>query len=400
VWERRPIMRKMKLVGLVTIALGMLLPSISAAEEGVTDTEIVLGSQQDLSGPAVAFGVAVKNGLEMRVREINEAGGIHGRKIKLIVEDHAYDPKKAVMLTNKMINLDKVFAFVAIFGTPAALAVLPTMTQKKIPALFPVSLSDQFHTPLNRYSFILYASYIVQGRNIAKYFVDTKKYTKFALMYQDDELGAEVQKGLTDQLALYNLKLVAAEPYKRGATDFSSQIANLKKADPQVVVLATVIRETVGALKEIRKLNWEVDVACTSASASHYVPILSQQSGFSADGTYILSSYPDPQATDLPSLKEWAKRYQEWFQKPPEMTCYPGYEAVHFFGVAAERAGRDLTREKLIDALETFKDVPTPLGGPPVSFSPTSHLGSKYYFMSQIKGGKFVKISDWISYEK
>lgn len=384
----------------LVVFIGLAFSPVIWAEVGVTDTEIVLGTQMDLSGPAVGFCAPLKNAMLMQVEEVNQAGGIHGRKIRLVMDDNAYDPKKAVMAMNKQITRDSIFSAVGIFGTPTALSCLPITTRKKIPALFPVSASGRFHTPFNRYSFILYASYTVQGRNIAKYWVENKKYKKIGLMYQDDEFGSEVRNGINTQLATYGLKLIAAEPYKRGATDFSSQIAKLKKADVQVVLLATVIRETVGALKEIRKIGWKVDVCTSSAAATHYVPILCMKSGFSADGTYALSSYPDSTSPDLPSAKEWAGKYKQKFGSPPQMTGYIGFDAIYFFRIAADRAGRDLTREKLIDALETFRNVPHPLGGSPITFSSKSHLGTKSYFMSQWKGMKLNQISDWISYEE
>ncbi len=101
-------MKKAIMVGMVTLAMTLGLYGISMAEVGVTDEEIVIGSHQDLSGPIAAWGTQVKNGLEMRAREINEAGGIHGRKIRLVIEDNAYDPKKAIMVTNKMINRESI----------------------------------------------------------------------------------------------------------------------------------------------------------------------------------------------------------------------------------------------------------------------------------------------------
>jgi len=384
----------------LVVFIGLFFSPALWAEVGITDTEIILGSQQDLSGPIVAFGVTMKNGLVMRAREINEKGGIHGRQIKLLIEDNGYDPKKAVMLANKQINRDKIFSFISVLGTPTSLACFPIATRKKIPFLFPTTLSEKFHTPFNRYSFIAYASYVVQGRNIAKYFVETKKYKKIGLLYQDNDQGIEVLKGVKEQLATYDMKPSAAEPFKRGATTFSSQIAKLRKADVQVIVLAGVIREPVAALKEIHTIGWKVDLCCTSASMSHYVPILAKKSGISADGMYVMSSYPDPLTTKEPFLKAWAQRYKEWFGKPSTLTAYPGYDSVHWFGIAAERAGRNLTRENLIDALETFRNVETPLGGPPVTFTNKSHLGSKYYFMARVKGMMYERISDWISYEE
>ena len=229
-------------------------------EEGVSDTEIVIGSHQDLSGPIAGWGIQVKMGLEMKAREINEAGGIHGRKIRMVIEDSAYDPKKAIMVTNKMINRDHVFMFIGNMGSPTAGATKPIISRHKIPQMFPLTAASLFFKPHDRYSFGGFVPYYDQARCMTKFFVKTKNYKKIGLMYQDDEMGAIMKQGVEDQLAMYNMKLASAESYKRGATDFSTQIAKLRKADVQAVVLATVIRETVGALKEANKVGWEVDM--------------------------------------------------------------------------------------------------------------------------------------------
>ena len=118
-------MKKGILGMLVMMVFFLFFYGIGSAEVGVTDKEIVIGSHLDLSGPIAMWGKQTKLGMEMRAREINEAGGIHGRKIRLVVEDNGYDPKKAIMATNKMINRDKVFCFVSNMGTPTALASLP-----------------------------------------------------------------------------------------------------------------------------------------------------------------------------------------------------------------------------------------------------------------------------------
>ena len=142
----------------------------------------------------------------------------------LIIEDSGYDPKKAIMVTKKMINRDKVFCFAGNMGSPTAGASLPIIVRKKIPHLFPLTAASLFFEPFNRYSFAIFVPYYSNARALAKYFVGTKKYNRFGTMYQDDEMGAIMLKGVKDQLAEFNLKLTAGESYKRGATDFSSQI--------------------------------------------------------------------------------------------------------------------------------------------------------------------------------
>ncbi|MCP4667196.1 MAG: ABC transporter substrate-binding protein [Deltaproteobacteria bacterium] len=397
-------MKKGLVVILSVLVIGLFLSSCAkkAEEVGVTDTEIVIGSHQDLSGPIAGWGNQVKMGLEMRAKEINDAGGIHGRKIRLVIEDNGYDPKKAIMVTNKMITRDKVFCFIGNMGSPTAGATKPIISKKKIPQMFPLTAASLFFEPYDRYSFAGFTPYYDQARIIVKYFVKEKGYEKIGLMYQDDEMGAIMKKGVEDELAVHKLKLASGESYKRGATDFSSQIAKLRKADVQLVVLATVIRETVGALKEAKKIGWEVDMCGMSPAYTKYVPLLCMKAGFSADGFYCTGQTPmiykdSPNKT----IQEWWKRHVEWFGKDPDLPTTAGYAGVHYFAIAAERVGKDLTREKLVDELEKFREEPDEIfDGPPYTFTKTNHQGAFYANMNIVKGGKFVVIAPNLYFKK
>jgi len=392
--------------GIFWTLLGLLMMFIPApvlgAEEGLTDTEIVIGSHQDLSGPIAGWGIQVKMGLEMRAREINEAGGIHGRKIRLVIEDSAYDPKKAIMVTNKMINQDKVFAFIGNMGSPTALATKPIISGKKIPQMFPLTAASGFYEPYDRYSFAGFVPYYDQARCVIKYFVKEKNYKKIGLLYQDDEMGAIMMKGVKDQLAIFNMTLTAAESYKRGATEFSSQITKLRKAEVQLVVLATVIRETVGAFREAKKIGWNVDMCGMTPAYTQYVISLLEKAGSSSDGLYVTGQTEYPyEDSPLASVRDWYKRHLAWFGKPGDLPTSAGYAGVHYFAIAAQKVGRDLTREKFIDALETFREVPDDVfGGAPVTFTNTSHQGGYNVFMFQVQRGKWKRISNLLDYRK
>jgi ABC-type branched-subunit amino acid transport system substrate-binding protein len=294
-----------------------------------------------------------------------------------------------------------VFCFIGNMGSPTAGATKPIISRKKIPQMFPLTAASLFFDPYDRYSFGGWVPYYDQARIVVKYFHEKKKYDRFGLLYQDDEMGAIMKKGVEDQLAVYNLKLAAAESYKRGATEFSSQITKLKKADVQMVVLATVIRETVGALKEANKIGWKVDMCGMSPAYTIYVPMLCQKAGFSPDGFYSTGQTPYPyEDSSREFVRDWYKRHMEWFGKPPDLPTAAGYMALDFFAQAAEKCGKDLTREKLIDALETFNDVPdVNFGGPPLTFNKTSHQGAYDAIMFQVKGGKWAQISDIIGYK-
>ncbi len=393
-------MQRKWVVLLLTLFVAVGLSVSASAEVGITDTEIVIGSHQDLSGPIAGWGTQVKNGLLMRAKEINDAGGIHGRKIRMIIEDNAYDPKKAIMVTNKMISRDKVFAFVGNMGSPTAGATKPLISRKKIPQMFPLTAASLFFDPYDRYSFGGWVPYYDQARCAVKFFVEEKKYTKFGLMFQDDEMGHIMKKGVEDQLAVHNMKLIAAESYKRGATDFSSQIAKLKKADVQVVCLATVIRETVGALKEAKKLNWDVDMVGYSPAYTSYVVGLCLKAGFSPDGFYATGQTPYIYAdSKFESVQKFWKDHNEMFGKDPDIPTSAGYGALDYFILVADKVGPNLTREAWIDAAENFGTYDDPyFHGVPITFDSKQHQGADSAIMSQVKGNKFIKIAD-ISYK-
>lgn len=372
----------------------------NGGEVGVTDTEIVIGSHQDLSGPIAGWGTQVKMGMEMKVKEINDAGGIYDRKIRLVVEDNAYNPAQAITVTNKMINKDKVFMFIGNMGSPTAGATKPIISKKKIPQMYPLTAASLFYEPYDRYSFGGWVPYYDQARVLAKFFVKEKGNTRIGILYQDDEMGAIMKKGVEDQLAEYGMEIHAAESYKRGSVEFSTQMSKLKRANCDMVVTATVIRESVGALAAARKLQWDVDMCGMSPAYTKYIPYLAGKAGFSADGYYATGQspyiYPDH---ENPRARKFYKEYQEMFGKAPDMPSVAGYSAMQVFYDVAMMVGKDLTREKFIDALEnrgSFDDEY--FSGPPTNFTSTSHKGVDQAIMFQLRNNKWVKIMGPIKY--
>ena len=393
-------MRKVFWVLSLVLVMALGLAAVAAAETGVTKDEIVIGSHQDLSGPLAGWGTQVKMGLELRAKQINDAGGIHGRKIRLVIEDSKYDPKTAIMVTNKMISRDKVFAFVGNLGSPTAGATKPIISRKKIPQMFPLTAASLFFEPYDRYSFGGFVPYYDQARVAVKYFVEKKGYKRIGLLYQDDEYGSIVKKGVEDQLAVYKMKLVGTESYKRGATQFSSQITKLRKADCQLVMLGTVIRETVGALKEAKKMSWNVDMCGLTPAHTKYIILLSKKAGFSAEGFYCGTQTPYIYAdSPLPTVREWWKQHVAMFDKEPDMPTCAGWAGLNFFVEAAQKAGPDLTREKFVDTMETFRDFPdNTFGGSPITFTSTNHQGPHGVMMQYVEKDRFVTISDRTDY--
>jgi ABC-type branched-subunit amino acid transport system substrate-binding protein len=276
---------------LILAVLGLVTPAGAAGPQGVTDTEIVVGSHQDLSGPIAFWGVPVKNGMQMAADEINAAGGISGRKLKLVVEDSGYDPKKAVLATQKLLSRDNIFIMAGAMGTPTVLASMPLVIQKGLPHVFPLTAATQMYEPYDKLKFALFTPYNYSMRVVTKWFVETKGKKAVCLMIQDDEFGLNVKRGVDDQLEAMKMKAVSVTTYKRGATDFSSQIAKLRADKCDLVVLGTIIRETVGAMAEAKKLGWQVDMVGSQAA---YAPEVAAIGKDIVEGFYAAGQTPIP----------------------------------------------------------------------------------------------------------
>src|SRR5690606_18956122 len=157
--------------------------------------EIVLGSIQDLSGPLAGFGKQVRLGMMLRLDELNEQGGVNGRKMRLIVEDSGYDPRRAVLAAQKLVNQDKVFAVIGHIGTAPNMAAMPIQFEKNVINFFPVTAAREMYEPFHRLKYSFAATYYDQIRIAAPKLIKEKNAKKVCSVYQDDEFGLEVLRG-------------------------------------------------------------------------------------------------------------------------------------------------------------------------------------------------------------
>src|SRR3982074_3163340 len=271
--QRGPTKRRLKMsksfkaLGLAVSALALThLPAAAQTKvtnEGISATEIVIGTHQDLSGPIKVWGVPVSNGMKMAVEEVNAAGGINGRKVRMILEDNGYDPKKAVLASQKMVERDKIFAMIGPMGSPTGLAAQDILFDAGVLQLFPLTAAEftfKFDPakPQERMKFNNLLPYVESTRAAVKYMGEAKNFKKPCIMHQDDEYGKNVLDGFTPPAEAIKLQPASVPSYKRGASDFSAQVAKMKSDGCDMVLLGTVIRETIGAMSEARKLGWDV----------------------------------------------------------------------------------------------------------------------------------------------
>ena len=375
------------LIAMLTWAAGPV-----AAQQGVTDTEIVLGCSNSFSGPLAFTGEqATKFGVDLYLKVVNDGGGINGRKVRTVYYDDGYKPQEAVANTKKLVEQDHVFAVIAPQGTAPVAATLDYLEENKVPLLFPFQGSPI--TRGKKYVFSGMTLYDRQSKMMIDYLVGQRKFKTFGVLYQDDDYGKAFLTAYEKDLARHNLKIAAAEPVKRGVTDVSAQIAKLRAASPQVTFLVLTPGPGAQALKERQKIGWTDTVMVSSGPLTDekYLGL----AGDAAEGVEGLSLWPDPLTSDLPGVKAYRTAMQKYFDKnEPNRYSLSGYFAAMLFAEGAKRAGRNLTRETLITALENVKSFDSGIL-PPLSIG-ADHETQKQGFWVRVEKGRFKALTDWL----
>ena len=379
------------------LAAMMVLGNTAALAEdapGVTRGEIRIATIQDLSGPVVSFGKQARDGMQMRVDEINQAGGIHGRKLTLLVEDSGYDPKRAVLAAQRLTSTDNgIFAAVGNLGTAVAVATMPIFLDSNVLHLFPLTSARQTFEPVHPLKYTVAPTYFDNARVAVKQLSALRSDRKWCALYQDDDFGLEVVRGAEHQLKEMGSELIARTTYKRGATDFSSQVSRLKAAGCDSVVMGTIVRETVGVVTEARKLGFNAEFVGSTAAYGDQIHKLGGEAmnGFMA-ASFVNQPYAD---SGSEQVKEWFSRYKTRTGEDPGVFSVYGYQMVDWFATAARKAGPELTTKAYIAALESGEFPPDIFGTAPISFTPTRHLGLESIRLSKIVDGKWQPMTDF-----
>jgi branched-chain amino acid transport system substrate-binding protein len=383
----------MRAIVRVLVAVLVLAAAVpAAAQQGVSDSEIVLGCSNSFSGPLAFTGEqATKFGVDLYFKVVNDSGGIHGRKVRTVYYDDGYRPQEAVANTKKLVEQDKIFAVIAPQGTPPVVATMDYLEENKVPLLFPFQGSPV--TRGRKYVFSGMTLYDRQSRMMIDYLAGTRKVKTFGVLYQDDEYGKAFLTAFEKDLGRHGLKIGAAESVKRGVTDVSAQIARLQAARPQVTFLVLTPPAGAQALKERQKIGWTETVMVSSGPLTdeRYLAL----AGDAAEGVEGLSLWPDPVTSDLPGVKAYREAMQKHFPKN-EANRYSisGYFAAMLFTEGAKRAGRNLTRDGLVTALEGVKGWDSGIL-PPLTIGP-DHETQRQGFWVKVENGRFKQLTDWL----
>jgi ABC-type branched-subunit amino acid transport system substrate-binding protein len=346
----------------------------------------LLGQSVALTGPAAALGIEMRNGAKLYFDYINSRGGVNGRKIQLITLDDGYEPARAAPNTKKLIEEHKVFALFGYVGTPTSAAVMPIFTQAKVPYFGAFSGAELLRQPFNRYIFNVRASYYDETEKIVEQLVSTGS-KNIAVFYQDDAYGQAGLKGVELAMARRNLKISSTGTVERNTIKVEQAVKTINAAQPDGVVMIGAYKACAEFIRQMKKRGSAAQFYNVSFVGSQ---ALADDLGPEGVGVAISQVMPFPWGAAVPVVREYQGLMARAGQKELTFTSIEGFIAAKVFVEALRRAGRDLTRERLIATFEKMNDVD--VGGFYVGFTPTNHNASKFVDLTIIaRDGKFLR---------
>ena len=376
----------------------LLTAGVALADgRGVTDDQVELGFVLVKTGPVAALGIPQGDGMIDYMNYINDNGGIHGRKIKMLWEDDGFEAPKSVAAVKKLITRDKVLTIMTTGGTNQTIANMKNIDRYQIVNI-PNAMALEFFDPLNPYIFALGALYEWQYQVIVDYINDDLKMEdkKIGVVYTKKEYGKKGLDAIKKRAAKYNIPVVAELVLPTGAVDASSQVLALKESGANIVITCDVLPPIISFLKTAEKYNYWPQVFGFNWATDD---LLVQACGPAAKN-YIGAGFVGSWTDDTPGIKLVREIAAKNNRQPKLTSLYIGGIGVSMlFAEAMKKAGRDLTPETLKKALETFREFDT--GGifPPVTYTDKSHAPAKKVklFKADVEKKCLVPLTDWRS---
>lgn len=386
---------KRNLIAMAVAAAVSAAGMAQAGAQGVTANTITIGTHTDLSGPLAIWGVPAVNGLKMRIDEQNAAGGVHGRKIELIVEDTKYEVPQAVRATNKLVNKDGIFAMLMGTGTPQNNAAMQILDKAGVPNLFPLTGARTMFEPLSPLHFSYFVSYKDQASGALRFF-HKKGAKKICLQTHANDYGQEVTEGVEMTAKELGMEIVLHGEHKTTETEFAGSATAIKNAGCDVTVLGTTVKDTITLYATLRKLGYEGDVV---GNMVPYMPLVAEAGDGVTAGLYLVSPFVIADFGDGDAWRaDFLSKYKDKFGADPAAQAQIGYTSADLLIQALEAAGPDLTVEALTAALEGIKGYKDKFGGPDISFGGDKHFAGDALVMVQSKDKEWLVVEENLPY--
>lgn len=360
-------------------------------DTGATDTEIKIGNIIPYSGPASAYGIIGKME-EAYFKMINDQGGINGRKINFITYDDAYSPPKAVEQARKLVESDEVLFIFGPLGTPSNTAIQKYMNAKKVPQLFVATGATKFgeHKAFP-WTMGWQPAYQSEGQIFAKYVMTEKPDGKIAVMYQNDDLGKDLLKGLKDGLGDKAKMIIMEESYEVSEPTIENHVVKAKASGADVFVSISTPKFAAQAIKKVGELGWKPMYFQSNVGAS--VASVMRPAGLDNSQGVLSLAYAKEASDPQWETDEGMKKYLDFLAKYAPFANRADSSAVYGYGQAQtvvqvlKQAGDDLTRANIMKQAASLKDfVPdTMLPGVKINTSATD-----FYPIEQLRLMRFT----------
>lgn len=369
---------------LASLAL-VLASTLSLAENGVTDKEILIGQFAAISGPAALLGQRMQLGMQAYFTAVNAQGGVNGRSIKLVTRDDGYEPEKAAAAVKALIHEDKVFALAGSVGTPTGIAALPIVSAEQVPLVGMFTGAQALREPFNRQVFHVRASYFDETERIVQH-LTTFGVKKIAVFYQNDSYGKAGLDGVLRALTKRQLKPVAIATVERNSVDVAKALEAILKSEPEAVVQISAYTSCAAFIKAARAKGYGGQFFNVSFVGSK---ALADALGEAGAGVVMSQVVPFPYTANSQVVREYQQRMSEAGHKDFDFSSMEGFLTARVLVEGLRRAGKNLSRETLIAGLESMHDLN--LGGFTVNYSAKEHQGSSFTDLTIIgRNGKFM----------
>ncbi len=372
---------------------------------GVSEDQILIGSTQALSGPVASIGTPMAEGMQAYFAHVNKEGGIHGRDVKLEVADDQFDPSNTTTLTRRLVERDGVFAMVGSLGSPTTLAVMDYLNENKVPFVYQGAGATELAVPPKEYIFPFQPNYLLEGNLMVQYMVEKLGYERLGVVYREAEDGQNAFESMQKTVDMYdNAQIVEAVAAKEGDTDFSTAISRFEDADVEGIMTVLFRPQADQFLDQAYEFGLtEPTILLTYANADQTLidALGSEVMNNVQTMAWVLADFEDK---DFPPW-QWYADYVGEEGAVPNAYGVAGMVAAEIFTEAARRAGENLTREALVDALENIDswDGYLALGVSYNDFDPddqTCRLGKQSMYVMEVQDGEWAPVSEWIKYKE
>ena len=375
--------------------LAAALMSTAANAQGVTKDEILIGGVGPITGPAAYIGLGGRDGLAMAIKEINAAGGVNGRKFKLIFEDDGHSPTKALGAVKKLIDQDKVFMIFGAGGSNATVGTIDYVKEQQRVMYVSFASAPAVTFPFNTYLFRGATTEVPRyGELYSEFIADGLKAKKVAIMNGREEYPKNEGNALATTLKdVYKAEIVSRVEFNIGDKDFTPQLLEVKKSGAQVIAFFGNPAEAAIAMRQARELGIDQKFFVGATMVDKAFTAAAKENAEGATGFSLIPFLPGTKNADLQAWEaKWKKEYPNLPVGRPNVFDVMAYTDMFVIAEAIKKAGPDLTTKTLISGLEQIKDFSQSSLASPITFTNKHHIGNLTLTVMEVKDGQWAPI--------